>query len=64
MAFLISIPEASKSLGISKAHLYRLIKAGRIPFYRLSPRTTRLDVEEIKSLGRLIGERKPEEGQR
>ena len=54
MTFFISVRHAAESLGISRSHLYRLIKSKQIPFYQLSPRTIRVDPEEIKSLARLI----------
>lgn len=53
MAFLVSVPEASKALGVSKAHLYRLIKRGKVPSYKLSARTTRIDPDELRDFVRL-----------
>jgi excisionase family DNA binding protein len=52
-AFLFSIPEASRLLSVSRNHLYKLIKTGRIPAYRLSPRVTRVDLAELRSLLKL-----------
>ena len=54
MAFFIPVRHAAESLGISRSHLYRLIKSKQIPFYQLSPRTIRVDPEEVKSLARRI----------
>ena len=54
MTFFISVRQSAEILGISRSHLYRLIKSKQIPFYQLSPRTIRVDPEEIKSLARLI----------
>jgi excisionase family DNA binding protein len=48
-AFLFSIPQASRLLSVSRNHLYKLIKSGRIPAYRISPRATRVDLAEVRS---------------
>ena len=53
MGFFVSVREASTALGFSTSHLYRLIKSKRIPFYQLTPRTIRLDLEELRTLGRI-----------
>jgi excisionase family DNA binding protein len=58
-AFLVSIPSASRQLGLSRNFLYDLIKHRRIPFYRLSPRTLRVDLNELRDYMRLIAEGKP-----
>ena len=55
-AFFVSIREAAHALGVSKAHLYRLIKAGKIPFYKLSSRVLRVDLAELRGFMRLIAE--------
>ena len=47
-AFLVSIAEASQALRVSRNLLYGLINQKRIPFYRLSPRTIRLDISELR----------------
>jgi len=39
--------------------LRKLITQGRIPFYRLSPRTLRVDLNELRDYMRLIAESKP-----
>ena len=49
-----SIAEAAKALSISERHLYRLIRENRVPFYNLSPRTTRVDLNELRDYMRLI----------
>ena len=56
---LRSITDASTELGCSTEHIRRQIRAGRWPFYKLGKKGTRIDVEEIKALGRLIAEGKP-----
>ena len=58
-AFLVSIPEASRQLGVSRNFLYNLVKKRRIPFYRLSARTLRVDLNELRDYMRLIAEGKP-----
>jgi excisionase family DNA binding protein len=50
---LISVSAASKELGVSIEHIRRMIRAGKWPVYRLGPKATRLDPEEIRALGRL-----------
>ncbi len=50
---LMSIRTAARELGCSAEHAWRMVKVGKWPAYRLGPKTTRLDVEEIKALGRL-----------
>ncbi len=49
---LKAIPEASKELGVSAEHARRMVRAKKWPFYRLGPKATRLDVEEIRLLSR------------
>ncbi len=58
---LQSIHETSKAFKLSERHVRRMISEGRWPFYRLGRRAIRIDVDEIKSLGRLIAEGKPED---
>lgn len=53
---LISVSAASKELGVSTEHIRRMIRSGKWPVYQLGPKATRLDVEEIKALGKLISE--------
>ena len=64
MAFLISVPDASQSLGISKAHLYKLIRAGKLPVYKLSERTLRVDLDELRGHMKRVAEGQPSEGGR
>jgi excisionase family DNA binding protein len=56
---LVNIPQAAKELGVSVEHIRRQIRSGRWPFYKLGAKATRIDVDEIKALGRLIAEGKP-----
>ncbi len=53
---LISLSAASKELGVSTEHIRRMIKAGKWPTYRLGPKAIRIDVEEIRRLGRLAAQ--------
>jgi excisionase family DNA binding protein len=55
---LMRITEAAKELGVSGAHIRRMIRTGKWPVYSMGPKATRVDVEEIKALGRLIAEAK------
>ena len=50
---LTKIREASRLLGVSPEHIHRQIKAGEWPHYRLGPKAIRIDVDEIRALGRL-----------
>ena len=51
---LSSVTRASKELGVCKEHTWRQIRAGLWPAYRLGKRATRIDVDEIKKLFRLV----------
>ena len=53
---LKSVTQSARELGVSVEHIRRMIREGRWPYYKLSKKGTRLDVEEIKALGRLIAE--------
>lgn len=56
---LVTVTEAAKQLGVSIEHIRRQIRAGRWPYYKLGPKATRIDIEEVKALGRLIAQGKP-----
>ena len=51
---LVTITQAAKELGISAEHIRRQIRAGLWPSYKFGAKATRIDVGEIKALGRLI----------
>ena len=53
---LISVKEAARALGVSERFLRGLVTDGRIPFYRLSERTIRFDLDELRDYMRLIAE--------
>ncbi len=59
-AVFVSIPRASQLLGCSTTHLYRLIRRRHIPFYKLSPRATRVDLGELRDFMRLNADGNPE----
>jgi len=50
---LVSITTAARELGLSNEHLRRLVNSGKFPSYKLGPRATRVDLDEIRALGRL-----------
>ncbi len=51
-----TIKEATKELRVSERFLRQLIRDGRIPSYRLSPRTLRVDLQEVRNYMRLVAE--------
>lgn len=55
----VSVKNAAKALSISERFLRQLIAENRIPFYRLSPRTTRVDLDELRDFMKMIAEGKP-----
>jgi excisionase family DNA binding protein len=52
------IADAAKTLSISERFLRQLIAEKRIPFYRLSQRTLRVDLNELRDYMRLTAERR------
>jgi excisionase family DNA binding protein len=56
---MIKLKHAATELNISERFLRQLIAENRIPFYRLSSRTLRVDVAELRDLMRLIAEGRP-----
>ena len=49
---LAGVSKAAKQLGVSAEHARRMIRAGSWPFYKLGARAVRVDVDEIRALGR------------
>ena len=49
---LSSIARASKELDVGKAFMWKQIREGVWPSYRLGERGTRVDLEEIKKITR------------
>jgi hypothetical protein len=57
---LVNVSQAARELGVCTEHIRRQIRAGNWPIYRLGPKAIRLDLEEIRKLGRVLSERKDE----
>ena len=53
---MIKLKQAAKELSVSERFLRILIAEGRIPFYRLSKRTFRVDLNELRDYMRLIAQ--------
>lgn len=58
------IKDTAKELNISERFLRQLIAEHKMPFYRLSKRTLRVDLNELRDYMKMIAEGKPVEGQR
>ncbi len=52
----VPLKEASSELSVSERFLRELVAKKKIPFYRLSPRTIRLDLDELRKYMRLVAE--------
>lgn len=65
MCMLLKLKHAATELSVSGRFLRQLIAQGRIPYYRLSKRTLRVDLNELRDYMRLIAEGRPKmtEGQ-
>lgn len=50
------VADAAKQLSVSERFLRQLIAENRIPFYRLSERTLRVDLNELRDYMRLSAE--------
>ena len=55
----VPLKEASSELSVSERFLRELIAKKKIPFYRLSPRTLRVDLTELRDFMRHLAEGKP-----
>jgi len=53
------ISDAAEQLAVSERFLRQLIVDNRIPHYRLSKRTIRVDLNELRDYMRLVAEGKP-----
>jgi excisionase family DNA binding protein len=60
---LLKLKHAATELSVSERFLRQLIAQGRIPFYRLSKRTLRVDVDELRDYMKLIAENAPKSGE-
>lgn len=52
----VSIKEAAKTLSVSERFLRQLVKDNRVTFYKLSERTTRFDLDELRDYMRHVAE--------
>ena len=59
IAAMMKLKQAAKELSISERFLRQLISENRIPFYRLSKRTLRVDLKELRDCMKLIAQGKP-----
>ena len=50
---LVKISEAAKELDVCSEHVRRMIRRGFWPAYKLSPKVTRVDLDEIKAAAKL-----------
>ena len=50
------VKAAAKELSVSERFLRQLIAEQRIPFYRLSKRTLRVDLDELRDYMKLIAQ--------
>ena len=62
LAFLVSVRQAAKHFNTTPYLFWRLIRNREIPFYRLSPRSTRVDLDELRHFVRLFPESLSEDG--
>ena len=53
------LSEAATVLGVSDKFLRQLIAQKKIPFYQLSPRTLRVDLDEIRNYMKMAPEGRP-----
>jgi excisionase family DNA binding protein len=56
---LVNCKTLASELKVNDQFLRKLVREKKIPFYRLSERTLRFDVTEVKNYMRLIAEGKP-----
>ncbi|MBI3001979.1 MAG: excisionase family DNA-binding protein [Deltaproteobacteria bacterium] len=52
----VKVKSAAKELSVSERFLRQLIAESRIPFYRLSKRTLRVDLNELRDYMKHIAE--------
>lgn len=52
----VSVKEAAEALKVSQRFLRQLVKENRVTFYKLSERTTRFDLNELREYMRHIGD--------
>jgi excisionase family DNA binding protein len=57
---LVDAKEVSKAIGVSEELLRKLAREKKIPFYKLSERTLRFDLNEVRAYMRMIAQGRPE----
>ena len=60
----VGLKHAAAELSVSERFLRQLVAEGRIPFYRLSKRTLRVDLNELRDYMKLIAESEQERRKR
>jgi excisionase family DNA binding protein len=50
---LLSVSDGAKELGVSAETVRKKIRSGTWPSYKFGPKSTRIDPDEIRALGRL-----------
>lgn len=50
---LFTVTKGAKELNVSRGTAWRMIKKGFWPAYKFGPKSTRINVEEIKQLARM-----------
>ncbi len=56
------LSDAAKELSVSERFIRQLIAENKIPYYRLSERTLRVDLDELRSYMRLLAKGKHADG--
>lgn len=54
----VRVAEAAKRLRVSQPTIWRWIKAGRLPAYRVGPKTIRIKVADLANVVQLVGPRR------
>ena len=55
----VGVKEAAQQLNVSQAFLRKLVRENRVTFYKLSERTTRFDLAEVREYMKLVAEGRP-----
>lgn len=53
---LVNVKEAARALSVSASFLRQLVRENRVTFYKLSARTTRFDLNELRDYMKHIAE--------
>ena len=56
---MMTTKQVSRAIGVSEELLRKLAREKRIPFYKLSERTLRFDLDEVRKFMRSSGSGKP-----